>query len=217
MTGSSRSGVMLWNALSRRMPALLITMSTRPKASIAVSTIAWPPSGVATLSVLATATPPRSSICLAAVWAGPSSPPSPDTDPPRSLITTCAPRDARSLAGSKPKPPPAPVMIATFPSKPRSAIRGRVVTGARPPEIPRTTLRRTPRGEDRHGWPGVPGGAGRAGRGLVDGGDAVPGGDRRRRRGDGVEGRAHRRGDGHPLAALAGGPDLRRRAARGRG
>ena len=53
---------MLWNALSRRMPALLITMSTRPKASIAVLTMDSPPSGVATLSWLATATPPSSSI-----------------------------------------------------------------------------------------------------------------------------------------------------------
>ena len=39
---------MLWNALSRRMPALLMTMSTLPKASSAVCTIAAPPSGVAT-------------------------------------------------------------------------------------------------------------------------------------------------------------------------
>ena len=72
MTGSTNSGVMLWNVLSRRMPALLMTMSTRPKASTAVLTIASPPSGVATLLVSATAMPPRSSISLAVVWAGPS-------------------------------------------------------------------------------------------------------------------------------------------------
>ncbi len=36
---------MLWKALSRRMPALLITMSTRPKASSADFTIASPPFG----------------------------------------------------------------------------------------------------------------------------------------------------------------------------
>ena len=36
MTGSTRSGFMLLNDLSRRIPALLTTMSTRPKASIAV-------------------------------------------------------------------------------------------------------------------------------------------------------------------------------------
>ena len=53
---------MLWNVLSRRMPALLITMSTRPKASMAVCTIASPPSGVATESVSATASPPAALI-----------------------------------------------------------------------------------------------------------------------------------------------------------
>ena len=39
---------MLWNDVSRRMPALLMTMSMRPKASTAVCTMAAPPSGVAT-------------------------------------------------------------------------------------------------------------------------------------------------------------------------
>ena len=39
---------MLWNVLSRRMPALLMTMSTVPNASTAVLTIASPPSAVAT-------------------------------------------------------------------------------------------------------------------------------------------------------------------------
>ena len=42
------SASMLWNALSRRMPALLTTMSMRPNASIAVCTIASPSSGVPT-------------------------------------------------------------------------------------------------------------------------------------------------------------------------
>jgi hypothetical protein len=41
---------MFLNAASRRMPALLITMSTRPKASSAVWMMALPPSGVATES-----------------------------------------------------------------------------------------------------------------------------------------------------------------------
>src|SRR3954468_23292071 len=74
MTGSRNSGVMFWNVLSRRMPALLMTMSTWPKASSAVFTMDSPPSGVATLLVSATATPPRSSISLATVCAGPSEP-----------------------------------------------------------------------------------------------------------------------------------------------
>ena len=63
---------MLWNVLSRRMPALLMTMSTVPKASSAVWTMASPPSGVATLLVSATASPPRSLISWAVLWAGPS-------------------------------------------------------------------------------------------------------------------------------------------------
>ena len=67
---------MLWNALSRRMPALLMTMSTLPNSSMAVCTMASPPSGVATESVLATATPPASSISSTTFWAGPASSPS---------------------------------------------------------------------------------------------------------------------------------------------
>ena len=45
---------MLWNDLSRKMPALLMTMSTLPYASTAVLTMLSPPSGVATESVFAT-------------------------------------------------------------------------------------------------------------------------------------------------------------------
>src|SRR5215208_2113199 len=116
-TGSSSSGVMLWNALSRRMPALLITMSTRPNAARAVSTIAWPPSAVATVLVSATATPPRPSISLTVCSAGPADEPVPSVAPPRSLTTTLAPREASSSACSRPRPPPAPVTMATLPSK----------------------------------------------------------------------------------------------------
>src|SRR4051794_2258614 len=132
MTGSTNSAVMLWNVLSRRIPALLMTMSTRPKASRAVWTMASPPSGVATELVSATATPPASSISFATVWAGPSlPPPSPLTEPPRSFTTTCAPREASSSACSRPRPPPAPVMIATRPSYPRSAMRANVAVAPR--------------------------------------------------------------------------------------
>jgi hypothetical protein len=49
--------------------------------------------------------------------AGAASPPVPSTPPPRSLTTTCAPRDASSNAYSRPSPWPAPVTIATRPSK----------------------------------------------------------------------------------------------------
>ena len=50
MTASIIAASILWNALSRRMPALLTTTSTRPKAFTAAWTMARPPSAVATLS-----------------------------------------------------------------------------------------------------------------------------------------------------------------------
>src|SRR5581483_11924925 len=105
---------------SRRMPALLMTMSTRPKASSAVLTMASAPSGEATLLPSATAAPPRASISSTTFWAGPADAPVPSTAPPRSLTTTWAPRDASRRACSRPSPPPAPVMTATLPSKPTS-------------------------------------------------------------------------------------------------
>ena len=46
----------------------------------------------------------------------------PSAAPPRSLTTMSAPRLARSRACERPRPPPAPVMIATLPSNPRSAM-----------------------------------------------------------------------------------------------
>src|SRR6056297_1736308 len=121
-TGSTRSDPMLWNDLSRRMPALLITMSTLPKVSTAVCTIAAPPSGVATESVLATASPPASWISSTTSWAAPLSLPVPSTEPPRSFTTMSAPRLAIISACCLPRPPPAPVMIATLPSNPRSVM-----------------------------------------------------------------------------------------------
>src|SRR5919106_4555972 len=120
MTGSHRSGVMFLKLLSRRIPALLMTMSMRPKASRDVFTMASAPAVVATLLLSATATPPRASISSTTFWAGPADEPVPSTAPPRSLTTTCAPREASSRACSRPNPPPAPVMIATLPSKPTS-------------------------------------------------------------------------------------------------
>ena len=71
MTASNSSGVMFLNDLSRRMPALLMTMSTLPNASSAVWTIASAPSGVATLSGLATASPPFFLISSTTCCAGP--------------------------------------------------------------------------------------------------------------------------------------------------
>jgi hypothetical protein len=56
------------------------------------------PSGVATLSRLATASPPSALISLTRASAGPSSVASPDMLTPGSLTTIFAPRDASSSA-----------------------------------------------------------------------------------------------------------------------
>src|SRR4051794_3095075 len=104
------------------MPALLMTTSTLPNASTAACTIAAPPSGVATELVSATASPPAALISSTTCSAAPLSLPVPSTAPPRSLTTTSAPRWARSSACSRPRPPPAPVMMTTLPSNPRSAM-----------------------------------------------------------------------------------------------
>src|SRR3954453_10260323 len=129
ITGSTRSAVMLGNDRSRKMPALLTTMSMRPKASSADRTIASPPSTVATELVSATATPPAAVISSTTVWAAPALAPVPSTAPPRSFTTTNAPRAASRRACWRPSPPPAPVTIATLPSNPSSAIGRKVAAG----------------------------------------------------------------------------------------
>jgi hypothetical protein len=55
-------------------------------------TISGPPSGVATLDVLATASPPRRVISSTTRSAAPLSLPVPSTAPPRSFTTISAPR-----------------------------------------------------------------------------------------------------------------------------
>src|SRR5204863_10035562 len=45
--------------------------------------------------------------------------PSPMNEPPRSLTTTLAPRDAKKVAYAFPRPPPAPVTTTVRPSKRR--------------------------------------------------------------------------------------------------
>jgi hypothetical protein len=116
MTASHSSTAMFLNDLSRRMPALLTTMSILPKASRAAVTMASAPSGVATLSGLATASPPFLVISSTTSCAGPADAPTPERSPPRSLTTTLAPRAASSSACCRPSPCPAPVTIATRPS-----------------------------------------------------------------------------------------------------
>src|SRR5258706_7696992 len=107
---------MLVSMRSRKMPALLITACRSPKVSTAVLISRCAPSQEATLSPLATASPPIAVISSTTCWAGLRSPPVPSTLPPRSLTTTFAPCAARLSACSRPIPRPAPVTIATRPS-----------------------------------------------------------------------------------------------------
>src|SRR5262245_6523436 len=108
---SSSKGTLL------KTPALLTTASSRPNVSTAVRTIASPPSGLATDSYDATATPPARSISSTTWSATRRSTPSPCIVPPRSFTTTDPPRRAISIAKRRPRPRPAPVTIATWPSK----------------------------------------------------------------------------------------------------
>ena len=70
-------------------------------------------------------------------WAAVLPLPVPSTEPPRSFTTTRAPRRASSSACERPRPPPAPVMIATLPSNPRSAMKPRLEGCPRPLRIGR--------------------------------------------------------------------------------
>ena len=103
--------------LSRRMPALLIRMSMRPQASIACLTMACTAASSVTEAPLAIASPPAALISSTTACAAVAEPPEPSTEPPRSLTTTLAPRAASSSACWRPRPPPAPVTIATRPVK----------------------------------------------------------------------------------------------------
>src|SRR4051812_38441386 len=116
ITASHSSSVMLTRTRSRRMPALLTTTWRSPKVSTAWRTIASAPLKLATLSPLATASPPMPSISSTTCCAGEVSAPVPSTLPPRSLTTTLAPCRANDRACSRPIPRPAPVTMATRPS-----------------------------------------------------------------------------------------------------
>src|SRR6185295_7451272 len=113
------------------------------------------PCGSATLSPLATATPPALLISLATACATPRSLPSPSAAPPRSLTTTLPPSAAASRAISRPMPRPAPVTTMTLPSTHLLATRRLLALprpghGARPPAtlpltVPLTHTTRAPR------------------------------------------------------------------------
>src|SRR5487761_951861 len=115
MTASHSSSSMFTSMRSRRMPALLTTMSTPTKAATACSTSLRAPSKSATFSPSAIASPPAASISATPCSAGDRSAPSPASDPPRSFTTTLAPARASASACARPMPRPAPVTIATLP------------------------------------------------------------------------------------------------------
>ena len=89
MTASKASSVIFHSVVSRRMPALLTMMSSRPNSDTARSTSAWAASDVPTGTISATAVPPAWVIALTA--------PAP-TASSTSLTTTAAPERASSVA-----------------------------------------------------------------------------------------------------------------------
>src|SRR5271155_3782817 len=101
---------------SRRMPALLTRMSTRPKASSADCTILSALPGSLIDNVEAMALPPAFLISSTTACAGPVSLPAPSRLAPISQTTTLAPSCAMSSAIPRPMPRPAPVTMATLPA-----------------------------------------------------------------------------------------------------
>src|SRR5580692_7608908 len=101
---------------SRRMPALLTRISTRPKASSADRTILSALPGSLIDSVEAMALPPAFLISSTTVCAGPASVPAPSRLAPMSQTTMLAPSCAISSAMPRPMPRPAPVTMATLPA-----------------------------------------------------------------------------------------------------
>ena len=100
-------------AASLTVPALLTRMSTRPQVSSAVSMIAWPPSGVATLLVSATASPPLVPDLLRGVVGGITAGAVPGHRAAEIVDDDARPRSARRSAYCLPRPRPAPVTTAT--------------------------------------------------------------------------------------------------------
>src|SRR5688572_17195249 len=116
MTASQSASGMEKTMRSRRMPALLIKMSSVPNASTAWSIMRLAPLKSLTSSPLTMASPPMPAISAATCCAGVRSAPVPSGSPPRSLTTTLAPWLASMSACSRPMPRPAPVTTATRPS-----------------------------------------------------------------------------------------------------
>ena len=117
MTSLKSSISIFAKLLSRKMPALLIKISTRPHCAMVSATIACTAEKSVTEAPLAIASPPAARISSTTACAAESDEPEPSRAPPKSLTTTLAPRAASARACSRPKPPPAPVTIATRPLK----------------------------------------------------------------------------------------------------
>ncbi len=118
MTVSHSSSDMLKIIRSRSTPALLIRMSRLPYVSIASCTIAFDCSQSATSPAWAMASPPAALISSTTASAGFA-----DPDGAKSLTTTFTPCRPSSSACERPRPAPAPVTTATFPSMPSSTCR----------------------------------------------------------------------------------------------
>ncbi len=73
-------------------------------------------SNLATLAPLAMASPPLALMSSTTARAASLDCPVPSRAPPRSFTTTFAPRAAKAKAWDRPRPLPAPVTMATFPS-----------------------------------------------------------------------------------------------------
>src|SRR3984893_2265305 len=101
---------------SRKIPALLTRMSTRPNASSAALTILSPLPGSLIDNVEAMAWPPSFLISSPPSCAGPASVPAPSRLAPISQTTTLAPSCAMSSAIPRPMPRAAPVTMATLPA-----------------------------------------------------------------------------------------------------
>src|SRR5262245_53244120 len=114
-TASQSSSLRLKIIRSRRIPALLTRISTRPNSLIAVLMMFSAAAKSATLSALATARPPLAAMAATTSSAGVVDWPVPSTAPPRSFTTTAAPSSASSSAMPRPMPRPAPVTTATLP------------------------------------------------------------------------------------------------------
>src|SRR5579862_2901593 len=116
ITSDQSDQLMRWKIRSRKMPALLTRISTRPKASSAACTILSALPGSAIDSVEAIASPPDFLISSTTACAGPASVPPPSRLAPISQTTTRAPSCAIRSAIPRPMPRPAPVTMATFPA-----------------------------------------------------------------------------------------------------